>query len=501
MNKAKFLAIILPLIGSIDATADEKSKQYNSIVEHVTTLASDKFAGRYPHSSGDSLATNYILDKLSSIPGVTLWGHDGQQRFSFALKDKHSAPDRSILISGNTTLTWGKEYYPTVYSASGGASANVVFAGYGIDAFGEHNRNDFEGVDLNGKWAMILREVPSELTAYNDHCTDYAKVQEAIKRGAVGVILVHGERDRWQLLESTEMWQPQCDIPVICVTRPAANKILAGTSKSIEQLEKEWVNEPQKVMIESNAPLTTNLEIIRDIKSTNNIIGIIEGSDPKLKDEIIIVGAHYDHVKTGYYYGNVGTPSLKPQIFNGANDNASGCAALLAMAEHYSKVQNKMKRSIAFVFFGAEECGLVGAKYLAQNLDLFENYGKPVLAINIDMIGSLPRAKDNALLMFGLGTFKEGNKIADEIIKDSELKITKANGMGITSDHIPFSQHAALPIMGFHTGDKNVHTPQDKSEYIDFESMDKIVTIINQFVDNLTLKKSSITYDSSVTKW
>lgn len=497
-NKMSVVCFGLALMFSNSVSDAQASDQNKDIVKHVTTLASDEFEGRFPGTKGDTLSIDYIIGELKTYPGVTLWGNDGQQRFNFARKKQHSTKETSTFLSGNTEFVWNKHYYPTTYSASGGVSAPVVFAGYGINAYGDKSRNDYEGVNVKDKWALILRESPSDGLYYTKECTDYAKVQEAVRRGAAGVLLVHGVRDRWQLLESTDSWQPQCDIPVVCITREATNEILNGTGKTIEQLESEWVDKPQGVVIESSSLTTANVEINRVMAPTNNIIAVIEGSDPKLKRELIIIGAHYDHYGNVVYSGPLGTPSFKPQVFNGANDNATGSAALLVMAKRYGAMQNKMKRSVVFVFFGAEERGLIGSKYLAQNLEDLAPYGEAKLMVNFDMIGSLPAAKDS-VMVFGLKTFKEGCKIVNACEKRSKLNIKKAMGKGITSDHVPFNQHGALPFLGFHTTDpKRIHTPFDDIEYVDFGGMGEIIELANDIVDKLVLKSQSITFDSEV---
>ncbi len=497
LNRGAFGAALALTVGCSSLFA-QKIDQRADIEKHIKVLASDEFEGRFPATLGDTLSTNYILDELKSYEGVTLWGNDGRQRFSFALKESHSTAKTSRVACGNTLLEWNKDYYPAAYSASAGASAPVAFAGYGIYAFGEKSRDDFANVDLNGKWALILRETPEDRLAFTSHCTDYAKVQEAAKRGAVGVILVHGVRDRWQLLETTELWQPQCDVPVVCVTRPAANKMLEGSGKSIEELESEWSKEPQRRSVESTTIVSAQFGINRVMTPTNNIIAMVEGSDPELKKEIILISAHYDHYGNVVYKGRLGEKSFEPQVYNGANDNASGSAALLAMAKRYGQLKGKLKRTIVFAFVGAEERGLVGSKYLAQHIDDLAPYGTPRLAINVDMIGSAPAA-GNSVLLFGVETFKEGANVVAKCKKRSKINIKTANGMGITSDHIPFSQHAALPILGFHTTDpERIHSPFDDIEYIDFEGMDKIVDCINRVADEVVLKATPITFESEV---
>ncbi len=482
----KFLKclVVCSVVGVASATPPFDIDQ---IKEQLTTLSSDEFEGRFPATKGDTLSHNFILDELSKIDGVELYGNDGMQRFDFALKESHSTKDNATLILGGEELVWNVDYFPTAYSASGFTSAPVIFAGYGINAFGDKSRNDYDGIDINGKWALILRETPEDRLAYTDLCTDYAKVQEAERRGAAGVILVHGTKDRWQLLESTDLWQPQCDIPVVCITREAANKILSGTNTTIEALESQWSAAPQGNVIESNESLTSHLKINRVMTPTCNIIAMIEGNDPKLKHELIVIGAHYDHYGTIVYRGKLGEPTHTKQVYNGANDNGTGTVALLALARRYSEMRGKLKRTVVFAFIGAEERGLVGAKYMSQNHSMLSPYGEMKLMVNYDMIGSLPRA-NNQLHVYGIGTLDTKRDIVGQNMGKTDLDVRVSQGVGITSDHIPFLIHAAVPVMGFATSDPEfIHTPFDDIDKIDFDGMLRILEFSAHILDDIII--------------
>lgn len=480
--KLNIILFVLPFVlGNSNAQTDKEQ-----FMKHITTLASDEFQGRYSGTLGDTLSQNYIVGEFKKMNGMTLYGGDGLQRFNFANKDFHTQRETSVMFHGTMPLKWNKEFLPMAFSASGVVTAPVQFAGYGIVS---PTRNDYDGLSVNGKWALIIRETPNDRITFAQYATDYAKAKEAQNRGAKGVLLVHSTKGRLQYLESLELWNAQLDIPVIGVSRAFANVILKERDCTIENLEKSWCDEPQKSEIVSLQPLTSNIKITRAIYHTANVIGIIEGSDPKLKNEIIIVGGHYDHC--GTMVDNKGVI----QVYNGALDNASGSAMVLTLAKHYSK--NRPKRSVAFVLLAAEERGLVGAKFLAQNQHLIGEDKKVKLMVNFDMVGNLKNSGDT-LTLYGVNTFKEGADITNPTLAKG-CYVDRPLALRASSDHIVFSQYG-LPVMWFYTpGPQNViHTPNDDAELVDFEGMDKIYHYTLKVLDKLLHTKQSITFDAEV---
>lgn len=492
MNKKIVLSSMLIALLSHNAVNADNHISEKNLRKHVTTLASDSFIGRFPGTQGDTLSSQYILDELKAIPNIKLWNGDGRQRFNFALKEKHSQEESSILFTQGESLKWNDDFYPTAFSASGVFKYPVAFAGYG---FNTESRNDYKNVNIAGKWALILRELPCNGNRYLSASSDYAKVQEAINHGATGVLLVHGERDRWQLLESTDLWYPQADVPVICISRKAANKILKENNVTIEGLEKECCTAPCDRTIVTNNAVTANLKITRVKQATQNIIATIEGSDKKLMNEVVVIAGHYDHQGYKVYNGLLGAPSSKEQVFNGADDNASGCAGMLELARLYSSKHKDLKRSVMFVFLGAEERGLVGSKYFTYNLNQIDK--KVVQMVNLDMIGYL--AHTDSLLVYGVGTYAEGKELVSKV-KPEGIKVKVDPKMGITSDHIPFNVQN-IPVTGFFTGGhKEVHTPFDDIDKIDFKGMKSIIDYSTNYLDYFLIKGGKISFNNIISK-
>ncbi|WP_230406383.1 M20/M25/M40 family metallo-hydrolase [Flavobacterium fluviale] len=198
-----------------------------------------------------------------------------------------------------------------------------------------------------------------------------------------------------------------------------------------------------------------------DSAATQNVLGFIEGSDPVLKNEYIVIGAHYDH----WGWGGPGSGSKKKEAFaihNGADDNASGVSALLCILEEISKQKSKPKRSIIFISFSGEEEGLLGSKYFVTHLPVPKESVKVML--NMDMVGRLNEKKE--LYMGGAGTFPNGVELMQKLQQNSGLNpVIHAGDVG-GSDHVSFYKES-ISAVGFHTGGHpQYHTPEDDIDLI-----------------------------------
>jgi hypothetical protein len=289
--------------------------------------------------------------------------------------------------------------------------------------------------------------------------------------GAAGVIFVSGpaydEPDKLIRL-AFDQSKSTSGLPVLHIKRDVADKILAGNGKTISGLEKT-LNEtlkPASFAASQKVSATINVKLIE--VTTQNVMGLLEGADEMLKNEYVIVGAHYDHLG----FGGWGSGSRSPDtvaVHNGADDNASGVGAVLGIAEYFSKT--KPKRSMLFIAFGAEEMGLLGSKYFTSNplIDL----KKIRLMLNLDMVGRL-NDSTNALTIGGTGT---AVGLAGLITKESEnfnLKVKMSSEGYGPSDHASFYVEN-IPVLFFFTGThEDYHRPGDDTEKINFEGIKKV---------------------------
>lgn len=212
-----------------------------------------------------------------------------------------------------------------------------------------------------------------------------------------------------------------------------------------------------------------------DSVSTQNVVGYLEGSDPNLKNEYIVIGAHYDH----WGWGGKGSGSKTKDtiaIHNGADDNASGVSALLCILEELSKSKNKSKRSIIFISFSGEEEGLMGSKYFVSHLPVKKEAVKVML--NMDMVGRLNAEKH--IYMGGAGTFPDGVELMKKLGENSGLNPQVFAGDVGGSDHVTFYKDS-ISAVGFHTGGHpQYHTPEDDIDLINFEGG----ALVTQYIYN-----------------
>ena len=221
---------------------------------------------------------------------------------------------------------------------------------------------------------------------------------------------------------------------------------------------------------------------------TWNVIGIIEGSDPKLKNEYVVLGAHYDHLGLG------DGPSSKSEkvgvVYHGADDNASGTAALLEIGEKIAAHKDTLKRSVILIAFGAEEQGLLGSKYFVNNPIVPLNQIK--LMINMDMVGRLNEQKH--IYMGGAGTFDSGMELMKKLGPKHALSpIVNAGSVG-GSDHVSFYKKQ-ISVIGLHTGGHpQYHTPEDTADLINYQGEKKVCDYIYDAIINVATSTSEINF-------
>ena len=455
--------------------------------KHVKYLASDELAGRRIGSKGANAAADYIADEMKSY-GLKPIGDNGTyfQNFDFVAGIKlDKINSLTLSISGKAKgLTPDRDYRPLGFSSSDTYSGGIVFVGYGISDTSKRY-DDYAGIDVKGKAVMVLRNAPP-----SDSTRDFGmvaalryKASKARELGAKALIVVTGPQDS----DNDDLMKLAYDnasggagMVAVNITRTVADEILKATGKTVKDLQ-EKINKTKlsASMVLPNVNLLLTVSLKEIVEKARNVVGMLEGNDPLLKDQIIVIGAHYDHLGMG---GNE-SGSLKPDtvaVHHGADDNASGTSGMLELAQAFASSKSSLKRSMVFMAFSGEEEGLLGSGYYVNHPLL--PLEKTVTMVNMDMIG---RLNNRALIVYGVGTSQGFETLAKKYNTDSMfvLKLTK-DGFG-PSDQASF-YGKKIPVLFFFTDiHSDYHRPSDTYDKLNYIGMEQVVRYVQAIASDL----------------
>jgi len=396
----------------------------------------------------------------------------------------------SYSADGDTiTLTAGSDYNVLGYSSSGEATGTLAFVGYSTSNRDENYRTYSDDLSLDGKIAVVLRFEPMNDDGTSRWVSDKwspaaavePKLRAAAERGAAGIILVNppGAKDaRVGTLEGlTLAGRRALNIPVVMMTTEAADRLITaadGASRSL--LEFRQLADTEGGVIDlPDARVTLAATVER--MPADNVGGLLAGKGA-LADELIIIGAHYDHVGYGYFGSR--DPDGRTKLHPGADDNASGTAGLLLISEKLAKAYDQLPddanaRSVLFMGFSAEESGLIGSRHYTKNM--IRAVEKHYLMLNMDMIG---RLRDDKIEVHGVGTSPGLAAFAGPFLDDSGMAVAvKKSGFG-PSDHSSFTS-ARVPVLFYHTGlHDEYHMPTDHAWTIDCEGGARVCDLVSR---------------------
>lgn len=464
----RVLGLFLSLSGVISAQIPKGFTKFQwesmqRLKSHVSYLASDELQGRQTGSPGELLSATYIANEFKKN-GLKLWGNNGFQEFT--MTQFRLASDECILrlnpmgnaISNVDPFQMNVDYYPLSQTADfDSVTAETVDVGYGIIS-DKLDKNEFEGLDVKGKIALMRlgyfgqSENPhSELAQYADIST---KVENALKYGAVGIIFFRNDSNETALSGRLDRNVKPSPVPVFYFTH--ATPIPRGLT------------------------LTMKSKVITPQVNGHNVIGYKNNHRKKT----VIICAHHDHIGFNEYDNS---RYKGPQaIHNGADDNASGVAAMIELSKQLNK-WGLRKNNYLFIAFSGEELGLLGSKYFTKNplIPLDEiNY-----VVNIDMLGRIDSTK-KTLTINGVGTASEWAEILKKLETDSQnIRIaTTESGLG-PSDHASFYLEN-IPVLHFFSGQhRDYHTPDDDEDRINYQGMHHSIQAIKQIVCHSKKKK------------
>jgi Zn-dependent M28 family amino/carboxypeptidase len=453
----------------------------DGLLAHIKVLASDEFEGRAPGSKGEDLSVKYITDQFEKI-GLKRGNPDGTYTQEVPLAGIKSEPRMSFVV-GDKTMDL--KYQDDFVASSARLQpeikiekSDLVFVGYGVVA-PEYGWDDYKNVDVKGKTLLMLigdppipdPKHPSKLDdkMFKGKAMTYYgrwtyKYEIAAKKGAAAAIIIHETEPAaypWQVVRSSwskenfELDNPNKNMDAVSarswITLDVAKKLFADSGQDFEALKKSAITKAfRPVVLNAKA----NIEIKQQVRSfkSHNVIGKLEGSDPKLNGEYVIYTAHWDHL--GRH------PELQgDQIFNGAIDNASGVASIIEIAGAFMKINPPPKRSVLFMATTAEEAGLLGAKYYAEH-PLYP-LDKTLADINLDSMNVWGKMRDIEDLSLGFSTLDDllaaaAKQQGRKAIPDSRPD----KGKIYRADNFEFSK-VGLPSLYIGKGEHLVSRPEN----------------------------------------
>lgn len=470
----------------------------NQLKDYLEFIASDELEGRDTPSRGLDVAAKFIATNLSRW-GVKPAGDSGTFMQRFALQKSVVDSAQTALEINGQRFKFGTDFIAHSSSGAGTASAPLIYVGHGM-MIKAKNIDAFAGLDVKGKIVVWTSEFPkgvsfADLSGKQGEDWQLAALNAA-KLGAVGGIAI-GSFQTLTFWEQTrrsttitgtmnvEKFQAegQRKIPVLALSPRAAQALFQGEQNNGAKVFNSAANGEPVASFSFKPEKRVNLTVVMKSEKiyTQNVIGVLEGSDASLKKEYVALGAHYDHV-------GVGTPVNGDAIYNGADDDGSGTVSILAIAEAFAKGV-RPKRSLLFVWHAGEEKGLWGSKYFTENPTV--PIDKVIAQLNLDMVGRAQKpndtntdlAKPNEVFVVGSKMMSTELGALSEAVNKSYYNLTfkykyddpnDPEKIFFRSDHFNYALQG-IPIIFYTDGEhEDYHKVTDHVEKIDFENMLKI---------------------------
>lgn len=504
MNNSLYLPILIMLIllqvdaVFSDSLCDNDSISQEEIISHIRYLASDDLKGRMSGTPSAHMAAQYISSEFKEAGLKALGDNDSYfQQFSFVKGVELGNHNGLEIISGNrkTVFKFGKDFNTLSFSSSGDTVGELVFAGYGISA-PDLQYDDYQWLDVKDKVVLVLRYTPEgydpESPFYNFAALRY-KALNAREKGAKAIIFVTPySQEEEENLSTVGLDYSYSDsgIQSLIIKRDKAEELLLKAGKDLEKLERDLRNNKNSSFIFPDTRANIKSEVVEVQGESSNVIGLIKGSDPILKNEYIVIGAHYDHIGLGKRNSRSNNDNAD-NIHNGADDNASGVAGAIELAKFFSCRKESLKRSLVFIAFSAEELGLIGASYYIDNPKV--PLDKTVAMINMDMIGRLSEEK---LTVFGVGSSPQWENLIDKSNSVYDFQISLNNAGFAPSDQSVFFAKG-IPVLHFFTGlHDDYHTPGDDWEKINSKGQKKVLSLMADLLLELDSQPDKIEFSN-----
>jgi|LSQX01.1.fsa_nt_gb hypothetical protein len=469
-------------------------KSTHNLEKHIRVLCSDTLEGRKVGTLGEQKAAKYIRN-IFKEQNLELLGEDGFLNFEVITKVEATQKNKFSLF--NIDYKLGEDYLPINLTKNDSLFANVYFAGYGFDIETDSLKwCDYPSTfHINRMWVVVIRGVPdpqNENSKFYPFASDAQKIEMARKRGAKGIVLVSpkylSEEDGLMPLRIVQSLENK-SIIAINASRKAASKLFWNYGINFDNVEKNYNYPMEKKGVFIPAKIANATELKYEKSTASNVVGLIEGNNPVLKDEYIIIAANHDHIG----YGDLNLNPHKTDtiaIHSGANNNASAVAMLLDLSEKISKNRRRLKRSVVFVSFSAKEYQYLGSKvFLKEELIPIS---KIKYMINLNMVGGLDSERN--IYINGVGTAKEFDSVLEQFNKKHQFKLhTNIYGYS-ASDANNFFQKS-IPVLTFSTGVQEFYnTPYDDISKINFAGIRDLSAFVYDLIINLSQRENSFKF-------
>jgi Tol biopolymer transport system component len=467
------------------------------IKRHVDYLCRDELEGRFTGSPGERLATAYAAAYMETL-GLEPAGDDGSWFQKFEFTSGVDLGPRNELIAGDKSYKVDKDWRPLSFSGTGKfKAAPLVFAGYGIVADADKKQEEYDSyvhLDVKDKWVVVFRYLPENVSPERRQQLNRAsqlrfKATFARERGARGFIVVTGPNAK----SRSELVPLQMDgtlggssIPMISVSNEVADAWLAPHGKSLKKLQDELDDGSQKMGFEiKDVKLAATIDVERIRKTGRNVLGRLPAGN-KPSDQEIVIGAHIDHLGKGASSSSLARADETTKIHYGADDNASGVAALFEIAENLADARThgtlNLRRDILFAAWSGEELGLLGSDHFVKALAREEEtpgvdkspqqatagrslYPKIAAYLNMDMVGRLRKN----LILQGVGSSDTWRSEVERCNVPVGLPLTLQDESYLPTDATSFYMHG-VPILAAFTGAHGeYHTPRDTPEKLNYD--------------------------------
>jgi hypothetical protein len=499
-----FLAALMAEAGRA-AAGDEAAPEITAaeLLGHVRSLASDEWEGRGSGTPGEQRASAYVADAFAKL-GLKPLGADGgffqPVRMPGAFRAKPGCLLRFAPAADGEPLALEleREWLPLSASPDADAEGEIVFAGYGVRA-GELSYDDYAGIDVRGKVVVVFRHTPTgpwwrEPQSRFRHAPLATKLRHAVELGAVALIVANdpasfrGEGGvaaggRPPVPERDDIGAPPSTIPFLHLTLAGAERLFAAAFDASPAELEERIHGEDRIAPASRAGrgrLRMRVEAQREILEGRNVCALLEAGAHDATEEIIVLGAHHDHLGRGGRGSLARTPEEQHQIHNGADDNASGVAGVLEIAEHLASRRAGLRRSVLFLTFTGEERGLLGSLHFVAHPPV--PLSRVAAMVNLDMIGRLEGRK---LFVGGVKTSPAFGPLVGLAAREAGVEVLLGDGGRAPSDSTSFYSKRVPVLFLFSGMHPDYHRPSDDPDKVDGAGAEQAARLGARLVEEL----------------